>query len=236
MRAADADHARTLLARLREEVRARAATADQAVDEQVRAVTHAAVERGAFEAVAHAVGARRGPGRRGVRVALVLGVVAVSLTVWYIAARERRPTELERGMAAFAEGRLELAEGHVRASLRAQESATAARYLARILRRQGRPAEAAAVLDSAGRRHPADAAVFRELGELLAADGGRPAAAAVAFRRAVELQPDEMADWIALVRALRAAGDPAAETWLARAPANAQAALRRERPSTREVP
>lgn len=236
VRAADADNAGALLTRLRDEVRTRGGGADQAVDDQVRSVTHAAVERGEFEEPAHTVSARGRQGRLGRQIGLVLGIIAVGLLAWYIGARLRRPSELKLGVEAFEQNRLGVAEQHFRAALKQQESATAELYLARILRRQGRASEAFAVLNSARKRYPDDADVFRELGHLLAVDIKRPAAAAEAYRRAVELKPAETANWVALVRALRAAGDPSAETWLARAPADAQAVLRSEVPTTREVP
>ena len=231
VRAADADGASALLARLRDEVRTRGAAGDEAVDEQVRSVTHAAVARGEFEEPAHAVSGRGRPSRLGRQLAFALGIVAVGLAAWYIGARLRRPSELEQGVTAFEQDRLGLAEQHLRAALKERESATAELYLGRILRRQGRQSEAAAVLNAARKRYPDDADIVRELGHLLAVDLNRPAAAADAYQRAVELSPDEAANWIALVRALRAAGDPEAETWLARAPADAQAVLRSDRPA-----
>jgi tetratricopeptide (TPR) repeat protein len=230
VRAADADTASALLARLREEVRSRPPASEQAQDEDVRTVTHAAVERGEFEEPARPVALwRAGPRLRTVLV-VALGVIAVVLAAWYIGARLRRPSELARGVTAFEQGRLAIAEQHFRAALAEQEDATAELYLGRILRRQGRFEEAAAVLNGARKRYPEDADVLRELGHLLALDLKRPAAAAEAYRRAVELEPDDTANWIALVRALRAAGDASAETWLARAPADAQAVLKSERP------
>jgi tetratricopeptide (TPR) repeat protein len=229
VRAADADTATALLARLRQEVRARASESEQAVDEQVRSVTHAAVERGEFEEPTHPISARR-PTRLGVQFALALGVIAVALLAWYIGARLRTPSEAEQGVTAFEQGRLGIAEQHFRAALQEEESATAELYLGRILRRQGRQQEAAAVLNAARKRYPDDADILRELGHLLAVDLNRPVPAAEAYRRAVELEPEDASNWIALVRALRAAGDPAAETWLARAPADAQAVLKSDRP------
>jgi tetratricopeptide (TPR) repeat protein len=236
VRAADADHASALLGRLRAEVRARPDGSERVVDEQVRSVTHAAVERGEFAEPAHAVAARRVSNRLGFALAVALGVVAVGLLAWYIGARLRSPTELARGVQAYEQDRLEVAEQHFRAALRERENASAELYLGRIMRRQGRQAEAAEVLNAARQRYPDDADIVRELGHLLAVDLNRPAAAAQAYRRAVELEPAETANWVALVRALRAAGDTAAEAWLARAPAAAQAVLRTEGTTSREVP
>jgi tetratricopeptide (TPR) repeat protein len=170
---------------------------------------------------------RRGDRPGAVAVALGCGGWALA---WYIGARLRSPSELDQGVTAFEQGRLGIAEQHFRSALQEEESATAELYLGRILRRQGRQEEAAAVLNAARKRYPDDADILRELGHLLAVDLNRPAPAAEAYRRAVELEPEDVSNWIALVRALRAAGDPAAETWLARAPADAQAVLKSDRP------
>jgi thioredoxin-like negative regulator of GroEL len=56
-------------------------------------------------------------------------------------------------------------------------------------------------------------------------DLGRPTAAAQQFDRARELAPENALNWIGLIRALRAAGDPQAEVWLERSPAEVRAAL-----------
>jgi tetratricopeptide (TPR) repeat protein len=185
------------------------------------------VERGDFDEAVHTVPARAAaPWLRW--VGLAAGVVVVAAAAWLIGTQLRGSSELEQGVAAFQQGRLGIAERHFRVASADAEEPTAALYLGRILRRQGRHAEAAEVLNEARKRYPEDADVLRELGHLLAVDLNRPAAAAETYRKAVELDPEETANWIALVRALRAAGDPAAETVLARAPADAQAALRSE--------
>jgi len=49
--------------------------------------------------------------------------------------------------------------------------------------------------------------VLREVGHLFMALG-RPVPAAARYERAVQLQPDEKMNWLGLIRALRAAGDP----------------------------
>jgi cytochrome c-type biogenesis protein CcmH/NrfG len=56
----------------------------------------------------------------------------------------------------------------------------------------------------------------------------QPALAVTAYRQAQEIEPSEANNWIGLVRALRAARDPSADEVLQRAPAEAQAALRRQ--------
>jgi len=237
VRAADADVTRALLVRLRQEVRQELVpppVRTAAGQEQVRSVAHEAVARGDFEEPARPVEVRKA-GRPRVWLTVVLSVAALALAGWYGTARLRRPSELAQGVAAFEQDRLDLAEQHFRAALMRREDATAELYLGRILRRQGRQAEAAAVLNTARKSYPEDADILRELGHLLALDLERPAAAVEAYRRAVELEPDQAVNWIALVRALRAAGDPAAESWLARAPAGAKAVLESENTLRREA-
>jgi tetratricopeptide (TPR) repeat protein len=137
-----------------------------------------------------------------------------------------RPDELQQGVTAFRANRHGVAEQHFRAALqRDQGSITARLYLARILREQQRYEESANLLREAARRAPQDAAVRRELGYLFLALN-RPEQAAAQFRQSVELEPDETLGWVWLVQSLRRANDPAAELWLSRAPAAAQAMLR----------
>ena len=226
VRATDADHALGVVQRLRAEVVARPAAREQVENEAaVRSAAHGAVARGEFGDEAHSVPrvARRAP----LRIALALLLLALGFlgyraaTGWF-----GSPSELEQGVEAFREGRLGVAEQHFRAALREEEGATAELYLGRVLRRQGRLDEAGAVLNAARKRYPRDADLLRELGHLLAVDLGRPAAAVPAFRRAVEMDSTEDANWIGLVRALRASGDASADHWLGRAPPSAQAVLR----------
>jgi predicted Zn-dependent protease len=101
---------------------------------------------------------------------------------------------------------------------------TAMLYLGRIYRVQGRMDEAAAVLSEASARAPRDPDAARELGHLFM-DLRRPESAVPRFREAVELDPADNANWIALIQALRAAGDPSVDEWLQRAPAEVRAAL-----------
>jgi tetratricopeptide (TPR) repeat protein len=227
VRASDADLARGVVERLRTEIPLRALDSEAVADDTVRDVAHGAVERGDFDEAVHTVPSRgAAPWLRW--AALAAGVVVVGLGAWLIGSQLRGSSDLESGVAAFQQGRLGIAERHFRLAAEDAEEPTAALYLGRILRRQGRYPEAAQVLNEARKRYPEDADVLRELGHLLAVDLNRPAAAAETYRKAVELNPEASANWIALVRALRAAGDPAAETVLARAPADAQAALRSE--------
>jgi tetratricopeptide (TPR) repeat protein len=171
------------------------------------------------------------PGRR----ALVLAGTAVALLVLATAAVLvlGGSSEMERGVAAFRDGRDGVAEQHFRTALqRDEENVTARLYLARILRKQGRNQEAADQLRSAVRLAPRDAAVRRELGHLLVSLNRAPAAVEQ-YRTAVELEPDEPLNWVGLVQALERAGDPSAEEWLRRAPSAAQAMIRTGRPEGR---
>lgn len=230
VRASDADHAIAVVGRVRSEILAGPSgmRSEAARDDAVRAATHGAVERGEFEEPAHEVSsrARRWP----LRVAMGVALFALGFLVYGATTGWFGESELEQGVAAFREGRMGIAERHFRAALKEGESATAELYLGRVLRREGRLDEAGAVLNAARKRYPQDADLLRELGYLLALDLRRPAAAVEPFRRAVELQPEQDANWVGLVRALRATGDPAAEQWLARAPATAQAVLRTNQP------
>jgi tetratricopeptide (TPR) repeat protein len=137
----------------------------------------------------------------------------------------RGPRHMEAGVAAFEAGQLEFAEREFRAAVeRDGDNVTALVYLGRIYRRTGRAQEAADVLRAAAARAPEDSAVLRELGHLFM-DLDRPSAAAEQFRRAVEVDEEEHANWIGLIHALRAAGDPAAEEWLRVAPAQVRAQM-----------
>lgn len=226
VRAADADQAFGVVQRLRAEIAAPGAAREQVIreDDAVMSAAHGAVERGELEEEPHAVprSARGAP----LRIALALLVFALGFVAYRAATGWFGESALEQGVEAFRQGRLGLAERHFRTALQESEGATAELYLGRVLRRQGRLDEAGAVLNAARKRYPEDADVLRELGHLLAVDLKRPAAAVPAYRRAVELDSAESANWIALVRALRASGDAAAEQWLRRAPASAQAVLR----------
>lgn len=150
-------------------------------------------------------------------VLTVLAIVAVLLLT--------RSDPMEEGIRAFRAGRLGVAEEQLRQAADDDSSnVTALLYLGRIQRAQGRQEEAGRTLVAAARRAPADADVQRELGYLFL-DMNQPASAVRRFRRAQELEPESVAGWVGLVRALRAAGDPSAEEVFARAPAEARALL-----------
>ncbi|MEX0907324.1 MAG: tetratricopeptide repeat protein [Gemmatimonadota bacterium] len=174
-------------------------------------------------------------GARGPRRPLYLlgGVATLLVVIAVLVYPLGRESEMERGVAAFAQDSAGVAERHFRAVLEQDvDNVTARLYLGRILRSQGRTAEAADVLRAAARTAPADAAVRRELGYLFL-DLAAPASAVEQFRRAVELEPDDPLNWVGLVTSLRAAGDPAAEEWLRRAPAEARTLIQ-NRPRGRQ--
>jgi len=219
VRAADADAAVAVEQQLRAEVSALA-------ERPVREVAEQLVETRALDETPRPVPVRA---RRGGRLFTVLGVTlallvlaALALTL-VLSLREQR----EDAFAAFRAGRMAEAESAFKAMVVDEpENATAWLYLGRIHRRQERYREAADALRRAQRLDPRDPDVERELGYLfLALD--RPESAAASFRRAVELQPEERNNWIGLVLALRAAGDPGADSVLAEAPPEARALLSR---------
>jgi tetratricopeptide (TPR) repeat protein len=224
-RAADADQAAQAVRLLEAELAGRGLSAE---DASLRASAHAAVSRGDVEAPAHEVRASEARSWQKRGLVLALSLVTLGALSYFVLARLSGATPLEQGVAAFNEGRMGVAEQQLRRALEDEDDhANAALYLARVLRQQQRTSEAGAVLNEARRRHPDDAGILRELGHLLARDLGRPAAAAQLYQRAVELEPDSADNWRALIQALRAAGDPTAALWLARAPAEVQAELRR---------
>jgi tetratricopeptide (TPR) repeat protein len=161
---------------------------------------------------------------------LVVAGVVLLVTAVVLVVLLGGDNEMERGVAAFREGRSGVAEQHFRSVLqRDADNVNARLYLGRILRSQDRMQESADLLRAAVRLAPRDPAVRRELGYLLLALDRAPAAAEQ-FRMAVELEPNEPLGWVGAVEAMRRAGDPAAEDWLRRAPAEAQAMVRTGRP------
>lgn len=211
--ASDADAALSTIERLRDEVRASAGPETTAT----AATGHEPVAD-ADEVVVY----EGHVGRRGLVVALGLLVVAAALAVLIF---RPGPDPLQEAVTAFAQDRLGIAESGFRRALERDEAnVTALLYLGRIYRRQDRHREAADVLARASELAPADAAVKRELGYLFL-DLNRPEPAVQQFRQAQELEPDEDRNWIGLIRALRAAGDPEAEVVLRQAPASVRAAL-----------
>jgi tetratricopeptide (TPR) repeat protein len=163
---------------------------------------------------------------------VAVGVVALLVVVAILfVVRNRGPSATAQGVTAFATGDYVVAESHFQSAVRADSGdVTALLYLGRIYRRDARFREAAAVLGSAADRAPDDPDVRRELGNLFM-DLERPTAAAQQFDRARELAPANALNWIGLIRALRAAGDPQAEVWLERAPPEVRAALTSGRPA-----
>lgn len=217
VRAADADAALATIQELRSAVNAR-------VDRPVLEAAHGAVHTRQLEDDAHVVSPVEPSGRRwpflvGLVVVLALGAVLAALLF-------RGNGAMADGVGAFDAGRLEVAEANFRRALEADErNVTALLYLGRIYRRQGRYQDAADVLQAAVRVEERDADVRRELGYLFL-DLNRAPAAVQQFRQAQELDAENHLNWIGLVRALRAAGDPEAERVLQRAPAEVRAALR----------
>ena len=214
----DADRALEVVARLRREVHA-------LEDAPVRAAAHQAV-------VDHAIveGASEVPAAPPRRPARRLGVALVFLTLALalVAILLSRDDPMEEGIAAFQAGDLTEAAEHFRAAVEDEdEDATPRLYLGRVYRRLGRHAEAGDQLRRAATLAPRDADVRRELGYLfLDLRSWQPAIEQ--FELAVEAEPEEEANWIGLVRAMRLGADPRAEATLARAPAAARALLARE--------
>lgn len=226
LRPGDADSAARLVETLRAEVAQRAENASRSpIAPRVPADTLPVAMDSPTAAPARAqtaTGPSAGPRRPlyvMAGVAVALAVVAVAIVLF------GGETDLERGIDAFADGRHDVAEQYFRAALYGDDGSVTARlYLARILRGQGHNREAADLLGAAARLAPEDAAVRRELGYLFV-ELDRTSAAIEQFQHAVELEPDEPLNWVGLIQALRLAGDPAADEWHRRAPAEARAIL-----------
>ncbi|MFW6079857.1 MAG: tetratricopeptide repeat protein [Gemmatimonadota bacterium] len=137
----------------------------------------------------------------------------------------RGDRSLADGIDLFRAGRYSTAaEAFERVLERDPERVTALLYLGRIERRRQAYADAAERLRTAARLAPDDPDVHRELGHLFL-DLGRAESAVARFELALEVEPDAAANWIGLVRALRAARDPHAEAVLRRAPPEVRAVL-----------
>jgi tetratricopeptide (TPR) repeat protein len=192
-------------------------------DPAVREVTQRATAVPAFADAPHEVPpATDGADRR---LVIAVAVILIVIATVIVALVMSGGSGIERGIAAFQAGDTATAEGVFQQVAREDpENVTASLYLGRIYRRQGRYEQAATVLLAAVDRAPDDADVRRELGHLFL-DLDRPESAVQQYRRAQELAPEDDLNWIGLIRALRAAGDPAADDWLRRAPANVRAAL-----------
>jgi len=216
-RAADADVAQGAVDRLRAEVHALG-------EEPVRAAAHQTVsDRTLDEPAAPVPPPRRGRGLLvGVAVA-VAGLVLVFLIIGRLA--DGTADAMDEAVADFRAGRLTEAEAGFRTVLeRDPENVSALLYLARIHRRENRLDSAADRLREAAALAPEDADVRRELGHLFL-QLGRAEEGIRQYRRAVELEPEQAANWLALIRALRAIDSPEADDWLRRAPPEVQAAL-----------
>lgn len=167
------------------------------------------------------------PEGRGSRAGVVMAFVAVVLLVplVFILLSSRGDDARAAAIAAFEAGALaEARTGFETALGEDPDDVTSLLYLARIHRREERHGDAAAVLERAAAAAPEDPDVRRELGWLFM-DLGRPEAAVEQFRRARDAAPGETSNWIGLVRALRAAGDPGADEVLREAPPEVQAAF-----------
>ena len=214
VRASDGDHAQRVVQMLRSEVSA-------AGDRPVREVAHQAVESGVLELQAHPVPAPETRTRlyRNVGLAALFIGLAVLLVILFT-----RDSEFEKGRAAFAAEQWETAESHFEKAAQDKDNASAQLYLARVYRRQQQYDRAAAILRDAAVRHKEDDQIWRELGYLFL-DLNQPQLAAERFKQAQELNPEDKNNWILLVRALRAAGDPSAEQVLQQAPPEVRALL-----------
>ena len=220
---ADADRALEVVERLRREV--------QAIEDApvLQVAHHAVVEQTA--ARPQETSAVR-PAREKSRLPLFLVIGALLLAVAVALFFTMRGDPLEEGIEAFRAGDMTEAVAHFRQAIEDDENdATARLYLGRVYRRLNRHVEAGEQLERAARIAPRDADVRRELGYFFL-DRRTYAPSVRQFEQAVELEPEEEANWIGLVRAMRLAGDARAESTLARAPAAARALLTREGPGT----
>ena len=215
VRPSDGDHARNVVDVLRAEVNA-------AVDRPVMSASHAAVETGAVEMPARNVPAPSLHPQRKRHIAIAAGVVVLLLVL--IALFTRR-SDLDKGVAAFQAQKWAEAERYLKPDAE-DNNATAQLYLARVYRATHQNQSAATVLRQAASKHPDDDDIQRELGKLFL-DLNQPQNAVRYFNRARELQTDDQANWIWLVRGMRAAGDPNAEQVLQQAPPDVRAALSR---------
>lgn len=219
VRAADADLAGRVVERLRTEVQA-------AGEAPVREAARNAAEARMLDEKAHSVPQPEPRVRPFTVIAAAVALLAlVTLLVVLVVSLD---SQMDDAIAAFEAQRLEAAESGFREVLQeAPDNITAHLYLGRIHRRQREYEEAAEHLRTASRLDRNDPDVLRELGYLFL-DLGRPQAAAQHFRAALEAEPENTRNWIGLVRALRAAGDPGADELLRRAPPEVRAALARQ--------
>src|SRR5262245_31687035 len=216
VRASDGDQAHRVVQTLRSEVTG-------SNDQPVMAAAHRAVESGMLDLPAQPVptpaSARQKQLYRNIGLAAVSVVIAVLLITWMT-----KGSELDRGIEAVQAQRWDAAESHLRKAAQDKDNATAQLYLARVYRRQQRYDSAAIVLKEAVKRHSKDDDIWRELGNLFL-DLHQPQLAVARFEQARKLDPEEKLNWIGLIRAMREAGDPAAEQVLQEAPPEVRAAL-----------
>ena len=220
-RPADADHAYDVVKQLRSEI---AALPDD-VSPPAAATAAAAMPSPVTDEVVPGTARKFEIRERRIPVAAVAGgilllVVVVAVTMLF------GESDLEKGISAVEAQRWSLAEEHLLKAAEDDGNATAQLYLARVYRRQQQYDKAADVLKEATAKHPEDADIARELGNLFM-DLGQPQLAIARFRRAQELDPEEKLNWIGLIRAMREARDPGAEQVLQQAPAEVRAALTR---------
>jgi tetratricopeptide (TPR) repeat protein len=221
-RASDADLALRVVDQLREEVHRRA----QREEQDVRNVAHTAVTTGAVEEEPHLVPAASTPPRPMKIAAMIGGVVLALLLIWGLFFRQSR---MDRGLEAYEAGRFSEAQQIFQQEVDVDvANATAAFYLARLYRRERRHADAAKVLHRAIQERPQDAVLQVEFGNVFM-DLNQPAAAARRYQAAIEIDPENARNWVLLVRAQRAAGDPGAEATVQRAPEEARALLQGRR-------
>jgi tetratricopeptide (TPR) repeat protein len=224
VRAADADVGRRAVERLRSEVHA-------ASEQPMREAAHNAVESGAVEEPARSIPTAVQEDQRHWKQWAIIGggvlvIVVVGLLIGSSAGFFGHDSDLKKAIAAFTANKNGEAESGFRKVIADDPSnTTALLYLGRLFRKEGRLEEAAEALRRAAAQSPADADVRRELGNLFM-DFSRPALAAEQYRQAVNYQREDKRNWIGLVRALRAAGNPqAAEDILHKAPPEVQAEL-----------
>lgn len=214
VRASDADLGLRVVDKLRDEVHEHG-------ERSVRAVAHTAVTTGAVEDEPQAVPSPNG-NTRAVRITVMAaGALVFILLIWAIFFRDSR---MDRGLDAYRAGRYSEAQQIFQQEVDDDVSnTTAAFYLARLYRRERRYEDARQVLARA-LDEKEDAALRVEAGTLFM-EAGQPQRAVGQFQRATELDPESPRNWVQLVRAMRAAGDPNADAVLQRAPEEARALM-----------
>jgi tetratricopeptide (TPR) repeat protein len=167
---------------------------------------------------------QRGPG---LALAIILllaiglgvgGYLVLSNVDWSFGRAARQSAALDRGIAAYAAGRREEAEGEFTKAVRDDPgNALPHVYLARIAREKGDLVTASRELDQAIRLEPASAVAQREMGSFLLATG-KPDLARKFYIRAAQLDPEDRSAQGYLACALTRLGRTAeAQRFLARA-------------------